>query len=421
MRIPSAISDAKIVVLTGAGASVPLGCFTTAQFLDDFRQADYRRLSADPAVTGVLDWVLQEAANNQWDIEDLLALLERRRGAVDLLAFDGKFERDVLGADRRVSMLRYGGILGQLIDAIRDKVVDHYSSVETEEAGRLYRPLFREFRLWFRLVPDLGYTLPVFTLNYDIAVELAANQLSGARASSEFPEEALPIRLVDGVVRGRDAAERRWSRRAFEEYAEQSDSLSVVLVKLHGSVRWGRRTIPGRPDEIVELTPGVPRDPGVFETAVLYPTLAPKPTDVEPFRTGYRLLRACLRGTHLLIVIGTTLRDPEVLAELRDAVEENEDLHIVWLGPSVQHETLRDLIGVGAERLAAVRGTFATPLPQSESTLPGGPLPPSWLMGCLRTLALEAYAVEQIAGRPYFGQTLVCDRTNGLGRASARG
>ena len=343
----------------------------------------------------------------------------RRR--LTCFSLDGTFVKDVLGNERRATMLQYSGILRRLIDAIRDKVVDHDSSVETEQAARLYRSLFREFRSWFRLVPDLGYTLPVFTLNYDTAVEGAAQQLSELRGELELPAEGLPVRLVDGVTQGRDAVERRWSRRMFEQYEERRDEMGVVLVKLHGSVRWGRRTIPGRPDGIVELTPGVPRDPGVFETAALYPTLAPKPVDIEPFRTGYRLLRACLRGTHLLIVIGTTLRDPEVLAELRDAVEENEDLHIVWLGPSVEHGTLRNLIGVGAERLAALRGAFAIPLPPSESTLPGGPLPPEWLMGCFQKLAWEAYGVQQIAGRPYFGQTLVCDRTTGLGRAGVRG
>ena len=40
---------------------------------------------------------------------------------------------------------------------------------------------------------------------------------------------------------------------------------------------------------------------------------------------------------------------------------------------------------------------------------------------CLRKLAWEAYCVEQVAGGPYFGRTLVCDRTAGLGRIGKAG
>ncbi len=421
MKIPSAIAGAKVVVLTGAGASVPLGRFTTRAFLDDFRHVDYRQLAVDAETKKVLDWVLQEAANNNFDIEDVLDRLERRQGALDLLELDGFFQKEVLRADRRTRALQYGSILGQLSGAIRDKVIEHYSTVDADQAGDLYRPLFREFRSWFRQVPDLGYTLPVFTLNYDIAVELAAHKLSDTDDASYFPEDSPPVRLVDGVTQGRDAAERRWSRAVFEGYEEDHDHLGVVLVKLHGSVRWGRRKRAGGADEIVELPAGLSRDPGQFETAVLYPTLAPKPVDLEPFRTGYRLLRACLRRTRLLIIIGTTLRDQEVVTELRDAVEENQDLHVVWVGPSVERETMQDLIGSGADRLSALRASFHIPRGQIESTFPGGLMPREWLMGCLRKLACEAYAVEQIAGGPFFGKTLVCDRSAGLGRASPPG
>ena len=411
----------RIVLLTGAGASVPLGLFTTAQFLADFRESDYRRLSADPDVTRVLNWILQEAKENNFDVEDLLDLLVRRRGAIDQLLLDGMFVRDVVGNVQRADMVAYGAILGRLVDSITDKVIDHYSSIDVERAGALYRPLFREFRSWFQRLPDLGQTLPFFTLNYDIAVEAAARQLSEPRSQTESMSESLPIRLVDGLVEGRDAVERRWTRGAFETYVENPDHLGVVLVKLHGSVRWGRRRMPNGRNAIVELTPGVPRNPGPFETAVLYPTLAPKPVELEPFRTGYRLLRACLRRTHLLIVIGTTLRDAEVVSELRDAIEDNEDLHVVWVGPHVEHKTLLERIGGGAERLAALQVAFEVPRSQIESSHPGGLLPNQWLMGCLRKLAWEAYRVEQVAGGPYFGKTLVCDRMAGLGRAAAPG
>ncbi len=114
MRIPSAITGAKVVVLTGAGASMPLGRFTTRAFLDDFRQVDYPQLAVDAETKKVLDWVLQEAANNNLDIEDVLDRLERRQGALDLLKLDGFFQKEVLRADRRTLALQYGSILRRL-------------------------------------------------------------------------------------------------------------------------------------------------------------------------------------------------------------------------------------------------------------------------------------------------------------------
>jgi hypothetical protein len=415
LKIPEAIASARVVVLTGAGASVPLGLFTTRQFLDDLRVNDYQRLSQQ-GLEATLSWVLSEATTKEFDIEDVLDLLERRRDACRLLLADGRFVQNV--QQHRVSQAEgYLAETEQVITAIRDKVVDHYSSVEPSLAAELYRPMLREFRAWFSRIPELGYTLPLFTLNYDTSVELAANRL--AEAPIEQDGQQLPVRLVDGLLPSSEGAERRWSRQAFEGYTEKSTELGAVLVKLHGSVRWGRDSRPGKEELIVELATGVGRDPGRFHTAILYPTLAPKPVNEEPFRTGYRLLRACLRGTRFFVVIGCSLRDPELVAEIRDAMEENEGLHLVSVGPTVDHAGVCQALSLnsGRDRVAALRAEFAIPKPQIESTYPGGILPREWLMGCLRRLALEAYAVEGVSYGSFFGQTQICDRQAGLGSA----
>lgn len=75
MNVPDAISGAKIVVLTGAGASVPLGLFTTRQFLEDFKANDARALKQQ-GLEVPLSFVLSEAAVENFDIEGVLDLLE---------------------------------------------------------------------------------------------------------------------------------------------------------------------------------------------------------------------------------------------------------------------------------------------------------------------------------------------------------
>jgi hypothetical protein len=417
VNVPEAIAGAKVVVLTGAGASVPLGLFTTRQFLDDFKVNDRQRL-IQQGLEVPLSWVLSEAAIKEFDIEDVLDLLERRRAAVRLLLADGRLVQNVQ-KERVEAAEEYVAETEKIDAAIRNKVVEHYSSVDPTLAAELYRPLLREFRAWFSRIPGLGYTLPLFTLNYDAAVEIAANRLTNAPIEQDGQQ--MPVRLVDGLLQSDEAAERRWSRQAFEAYAERPTELGVVLVKLHGSVRWGRDSRPGKEDLIVELATGVGRDPGRFHTAILYPTLAPKPVNDEPFRTGYRLLRACLRGTRFFVVIGCSLRDPELVAEIRDAMEENEGLHLVSVGPTVDHAGVCEALSLnsGRDRVAALKAEFAIPKPQIESTFPGGLLPREWLMGCLRKLALEAYAVEGVSRGSFFGHTQICDRTAGLASAPA--
>lgn len=415
MHVPEAIAGAKVVVLTGAGASVPLGLFTTRQFLTDFQDRDLPRL---PDLQVPLNWILSEAAIHDDDIELVLDRLERRRDAVRLLLDDKRWVQNV--ADNRVQKAEtYLAENEQIIEVIQSKVIDHYSSAEPGPAAELYAPMLHEFGAWFSKVPELGTTLPLFTLNYDNAVELAAVRL--ADAPMEQDGQCLPVQLVDGLIQSPDGAERRWSCRAFERYAETPGRLGVVLVKLHGSVRWGRDTRPEQKDLIVELPAGAGRDPGRFRTVVLYPTLAPKPVDTEPFRTGYRLFRACLQRTGFLVVIGCSLRDPELVQEIRDAMEENEGLYLVSVGPNVTHEGVCSALSLtsGHDRVAALKAEFALPMPQIESTYPGGLLPRHWLMGCLRRLAYEAYKVEGVSGGSHFGQTQICDRRAGLGRAGA--
>jgi hypothetical protein len=416
VNVPEAISGAKVVVLTGAGASVPLGLFTTRQFLEDFKAKDAQALKQQ-GLEVALSFVLSEAAIHDFDIENVLDLLERRQEAVRLLLEDRRLVENV-PRERLDAARKYASEAAQIDAAIRHKVVEHYSSVDAALAASLYRPMLREFRAWFTRIPELGNTLPFFTLNYDPSVELAAARLSGEPADQNGQQ--LPVRLVDGLAPSADDAEPRWSRLPFETYEESAADLGVVLVKLHGSIRWGRDTRANAGDRIVQVATGVGRDPGYYRTAILYPTLAPKPVNDEPFRTGYRLLRACLRRTKFFVVIGCRLRDPELVAEIRDALEENEDLHLVSVGPTVDHAAVCEALALdsGRNRVSALRAEFALARPQSESTLPGGILPRQWLMGCLRTLALEAYGVKDVSGGSHYGETQICDRRAGIGRAS---
>ena len=170
---------------------------------------------------------------------------------------------------------------------------------------------------------------------------------------------------------------------------ESSDGTTVILVKLHGSVRWGRRSlgeIAGKPnDVIVELPHFVGRNPGKHLHAVLYPSESPKPTAAEPFRTGYRIFRHCLNHARILIVIGCSLRDPEVRSAISDAADDNPHLRLLLFGPEAKHDATAVDLGIDAGRVAAVRGRFET-----TDYVEGK----SAFMGCLRGYSASACADE---------------------------
>jgi hypothetical protein len=391
MILPPALANAKVVILTGAGASLPLGRYTTKEFVDHCLQTASPSLLAmrDQLIRDCLEAIEQRAKVDGWDIELILDRLERQAEACLLLARENGFARHLQqrNGDRVAS---YGHAMQKVADAIYDEVIRHYSGVNAERAAALYRPLLVDFlTVWFRGSPevDLGRTLPFFTLNYDTAVEAAASLL---------PE----VRLIDGLERVAGATERRWTRTVFERIEEDRERITVILSKMHGSVRWGRvgpKGNGGQDDIIAELPTGVGKDPGDYKHAVLYPTLAPKPVDVEPFRTGYRIFRECLRGARVLIAIGTSLRDPEVTAAIRDGMDDNPDLHLVVVSPSADHQAVAGAIRVNDARVAALCEKLDFPVSPDRSPL----------LGALRTFVCEACGYPQL-GPTYFPGTYKC-------------
>lgn len=388
---------AKIVFLTGAGASVALGLPDTKQFLDSFFIEEEPRLAAaDADLLPYLEDLRVLAVNGLWDAEKLIDVLDGDRTAADRLMAQPHFVSRVLAGNP----LLFGPFVAQtdtILQAVKDKVVEAYTEVDPFDAARLYRPILQSFPDWFAEIPELGTTLLFFTLNYDLAIEAAASLLQGPDPKN-FPGRA--VRLIDGLVHDEPGATGpRWSRRAFEEFQEDPGKANVVLVKLHGSVRWGQ----GAADEIVQLADGVGRDPGRFQTLILYPTEGPKPIAAEPFHTAYRLFRASLGHARLLVAIGTSFRDAELVQELCDAVEDNPGLHVVTVGPSQKHDALARRLGVPTRRVAALQAEFTFPAQGTYD--PPGQATASSLMEALREFALTVYDVRHHPGSVAFGST----------------
>ena len=200
--------------------------------------------------------------------------------------------------------------------------------VDASASVVLYRGLFEGLGHFDAAKPVR--TIPFFTLNYDLAVERAC--------------AGLGIPVVDGFDAG--VVERQWTPSVYREYVEQEDSMTVVLVKLHGSVRLGSSG--GR---LIELPPGTFRDPKPYRHTLLYPSLGPKSLEQEPYRTNYSIFRSCLMHAELLVVIGSTLRDAELNALIRGRVEENANLYVLVVAPDADAADAAERIGCNQDRV----------------------------------------------------------------------
>lgn len=350
MAFAQSLISAPLVVLTGAGASSPLGLSTTAEYFKDrwpsiVGRLDPQERSVAQAIVSefgvVLEWPAPDVSIK--DVEALLTLIQERGEAAKALAASRVFTSDI-----REKLRDHGRFSDGVLRAIYGDLIRHYGNADGTAAANLYEGLFSGLAAWFAELRP-GKTLPIFTLNYDTAIESAVKVLN-ERGSQ-------PIRLVDGLTDASAVVGRTWSAREFENYEERYDQLGVVLVKLHGSVRWGRdETDPN--GHIAELPSRIGMDPEPYRHVVLYPTLGHKPLEQEPFRSGYRLLRACLRGAKMVLAIGTSLRDQELVAELRDAIEENSSLHLVVLGPGEDFQAVADRVGVDRGRVATIDARF---------------------------------------------------------------
>ncbi len=297
------------------------------------------------------------------DIERVLKQLDEIDLAAQLLESQALFpawSKTVVAADD-VRDLR------DFREKIYDAVVAEYSA-EPTNASELYRPLIESFESWFSAVPGISRTIPFFTLNYDLVVETAMRGLS--------------VRVVDGIDFG--GPQPMWTRSVFENYAESATETTVILVKLHGSVGWYRNS--QNPESIVRAPIGFARNSGIFRHAMIYPTLGPKNLVDEPFHVNYELLRQCLTGASVLVILGSSLRDKELNLLISDSAGYNNRLHIINVSPHANVGDLKKQIPIEDRRAASYQATFKVRLDAHDLFWAG-----------LRPL------IEEACGIPYAG------------------
>lgn len=321
------LTSFPLVILTGAGASKWLGKATTYDVYDS-REFQERCGVAPFNILGDMHNHLQ--GQKETDPVDLEFLLDHMQDVIT--KFDALHSNPHFGPVMAPGV----GLRDQYHEAYEqalDFMVDYYGNVDSRAAVALYEPFFEGLQ---RIAATS--VIPLFTLNYDDAVESATDELAD-------------YGLVDGFRSGHRPV---WSRGKFDNYSPAANGTDIALFKLHGSVSWTRADGSDR----IEKTVSVPRRGRGRTQVIRYPTQLRKPVNEEPFATAYGYFEAALATARVAVFIGTSFRDRELLEVIRRALDRRKSHTLIAVGPEVKRGDVASRIGLPRDRVRAVSMSF---------------------------------------------------------------
>jgi hypothetical protein len=312
------ITTAPIVVFLGAGASAALGKPMMSEFIKGVRE------SLPTTAQSVLDAIIEHRG---YDLEDILEDLQAMEALSYVRDFQIEEHPGVPPPIPRDPRTGTGTIKSNQPAQVR-KVLEHqiittYRSVPADKAVSIYGPFLDNL---FSRVID---TLPVFTTNYDPAIECLQSE-------QEY-------RVVTGFHHLSDGSS-CWDRQVFDSYSPKVGRRNIVLFKLHGFADWVYDT--SRKRILFSATPLYTFEDEAFQNRLIYPARR-KVAIEDPYATAYDYFQRCCDHAKLLIVIGYSFRDYDALTRLRSSLTRNQDLRCVYIGP--HPETVLDERGLNQD------------------------------------------------------------------------
>lgn len=322
------IMNSDALLFLGAGASKPLGKLLMAEFIDHlFSEFDkmYGRSTTFREIIKTLneyrkkdlETVLQEL--NDLTNKDYLAETNKINAIVNLL--DDERNKKLRQAATPIDSsfipsafaIRYKNFIAtcNIIRREIEKVIfAHYGDLNKEDVVTLYQPFLNFIR-----ENNKQEILPIFTTNYDSAIETLI---------FEKPD----YNLVDGfeIQKQRNPI---WKRATFDTFQPSPNVLNIPLFKLHGSVTWYEKD-----GKICYFNiPMHKLGNEKVRNVLIYPTNNKISTD-DPFYTAYDYFQRCLDKTKLAIFVGYSFRDYDTLTKIKSALRYNENLKIAIIDKS---------------------------------------------------------------------------------------
>lgn len=334
----------SIVLLTGAGASKPLGLPVMKEFLpedfwhmgDTWRQAvAYLAYQWARANTGIHDFeYIYTLAHVLSDvtIDDPLAFGMTRQ-APTIVNLPGGSNLQL-----NVDAVRSGA--RDLREGLRVHV--HTQLADFDKAAQIYGKFLSP------LLERLGSsaTVPIFTTNYDRIVE---SIWQWGKHTNAF---AQPTVFRRGFVT-KDAYQPGfvWDPSDYDKPAPEGDA-TIKLYKLHGSLHW--RVFAGG---VVETEAN---EYAADRSIVIYPLRGTKLHLSEPFTTLFRFWRASVSTCTDCLIVGSSLRDPQIVEPMVQAVNQSSRLRLWIIDPDADR-VLGQLPEDVRMRVVAVTAGFDNP------------------------------------------------------------
>ncbi|NLW36381.1 MAG: hypothetical protein GXY80_13045 [Syntrophorhabdus aromaticivorans] len=151
MALNSRITQSPVILLLGAGASVPLGKPVMEQFVRGLvEQIEYIE---NPAL------LLSLVSARGYDLEKIMEDLETFLALdyISSFAFHGEPTYEASRSDAE-----------NLRSYIRHSIIREYRNIDANKAINVYQPLLDEI---FLHLDSANHCLPIFTTNYDLAIE----------------------------------------------------------------------------------------------------------------------------------------------------------------------------------------------------------------------------------------------------------
>jgi hypothetical protein len=342
----------RLVILTGAGASKPLGLPLMTGILDgDFWKSQLDRRARTVAYLAER-WSWSNVSGVDLEYVYTLAYLLSGVTAADPLSFainiaavinlalpgDGNQKQEIR---LHVDDIRSGA--ETLREWIHGNIHLRLAGIDPHRAAELYKGLLKPLAL---ALPRPA-TIDIFTTNYDRAIEkIWTNGLQKEALGSNY-------HLVNGfATRNEYLAGKSWYPASYDEENRPKGDV-IRLFKLHGSLNWRR----GDDGNIVETEADeYQRD----RSALIYPLRGLKGPQLEPFETLFRFWDDALSTATDCVVVGSSLRDSHVAKALELAAEQSSTFRLWIVDPKA--ENIRAALSPAAKKQAVtISATLETP------------------------------------------------------------
>lgn len=277
-----------IVLLTGAGASVPFGYPTTTQFFDGFTPSGRRKET--------FNYLRNFLRGEVFDVEIALEILDASREFMDSRA--GQFLAQRFEPNWRDDVL-------DLCAALKSRCFEKYGADCGLDAVETVMGPLLEACAWRTQLVSL------YTTNYD-----------------PIPDRVLEVAAKRGV-RSYDGFQHpvsRWDASGYEAIDE-----GLRLYRLHGSMSWVRGA-----DGRVTNTRDYSAREGGGNHLLIYPGYKGNPQLEEtPMSEAHTALRDDIMRCTTMVSVGFAHRDPHLQSILDECCSARPDLRLIVLNPQL--------------------------------------------------------------------------------------